>query len=94
MSSQVTLSLPTLRRGSSGGMVRRLQQMLNVFVGHGEEGSPGFPLQADGIFGPRTEQAVKIFQGADVGTLTVDGIVGPKTWTKLLTMWLSGDEPG
>jgi hypothetical protein len=34
------------------------------------------------------------FQGQDAGTLTVDGIVGPKTWTKLLSMWLSGDEPG
>jgi peptidoglycan hydrolase-like protein with peptidoglycan-binding domain len=94
MSTQVTLSLPVLRTGAESGTVRRLQQMLNVFVGHGEEGSPVVPLKEDGVFGPRTEQGVKTFQGQDVGTLTVDGIVGPKTWTRLLTMWLSGDEPG
>ena len=95
MSTQVTLSLPILRKGSTeAGTVRRLQQMLNVFVGHGEEGSQVKPLQVDGEFGPKTEQAVKTFQGLDVGDLTVDGIVGQKTWTKLLRMWLSGDEPG
>jgi peptidoglycan hydrolase-like protein with peptidoglycan-binding domain len=88
MSTQVTLSLPILRKGDESGTVRRLQQMLNVFVGHGEEGSHVVPLKEDGIFG------VKTFQAGDVGTLTVDGIVGPRTWTKLLTMWLSGDEPG
>lgn len=94
MSSPVTVSLPTLRKGDESGTVRRLQQMLNVFVGHGEEGSHVVPLQEDGIFGPKTEQGVKTFQGQDAGSLTVDGIVGPKTWTKLLSMWLSGDEPG
>jgi peptidoglycan hydrolase-like protein with peptidoglycan-binding domain len=94
MSAQVTLSLPVLRKGAESGTVRRLQEMLNVFVGHGEEGSHVHPIAVDGVFGSKTEQAVKTFQGADVGTLTVDGIVGPKTWTKLLTMWLSGDEPG
>jgi hypothetical protein len=41
-----------------------------------------------------TYRPVKTFQGLDLGTLTVDGIVGPKTWTKLLAMWLSGSEPG
>jgi peptidoglycan hydrolase-like protein with peptidoglycan-binding domain len=35
-----------------------------------------------------------LWSGVAAGTLTVDGIVGPKTWTKLLSMWLSGDEPG
>jgi peptidoglycan hydrolase-like protein with peptidoglycan-binding domain len=94
MSTQVTLSLPILRKGDESGTVRRLQQMLNVFVGHGEEGSHVVPLKEDGIFGPKTEQGVKTFQAGEVGALTVDGIVGPKTWTKLLTMWLSGDEPG
>jgi peptidoglycan hydrolase-like protein with peptidoglycan-binding domain len=97
MSAQVTLTLPVLRRGAhEAGPVRRLQQMLNVFVGHGEEGSNVEPLEEDGVFGPKTEQGVRTFQRftQDGPPLTVDGIVGPKTWTKLLTMWLSGNEPG
>ena len=95
MSTQVTLTLPTLRKGSTeSGTVRRLQEMLNVFVGPSEEGTPSGAIAVDGEFGPQTEQAVKIFQGADVGDLTVDGIVGANTWKKLLTMWLSGSEPG
>ena len=94
MSTNVCVDLPVLRKGSEGGTVVRLQQMLNVFVGHGEEGTHVEPLNADGVFGPKTEQAVKTFQGLDVGTLAVDGIVGRATWTKLLTMWLSGNEPG
>ena len=94
MNSQVTVSLPTLRKGDESGTVRRLQQMLNVFIGHGEEGADVEPLAEDGVFGPKTEQGVKTFQGFEFGTLTVDGIVGQKTWTKLLTMWLSGSEPG
>ena len=92
--SQVTLTLPTLRKGDESGEVRRLQQMLNVFIGHGEEGSDVEPLDEDGIFGPRTERGVRTFQGLEVDTLTVDGIVGQRTWTRLLTMWLSGNEPG
>jgi murein L,D-transpeptidase YcbB/YkuD len=68
--------------------------MLNVFVGHGEMGSHVEPLDEDGVFGANTQQAVKTFQRLDAGTLTVDGIVGPKTWTKLLTMSLSGNAPG
>lgn len=35
----------------------------------------------DGVFGPNTEQAVKSFQKCV--RLTVDGIVGPKTWAAL-----------
>lgn len=36
----------------------------------------------DRKFGPSTDQAVRRFQrGANI---TVDGIVGPQTWTKLL----------
>jgi peptidoglycan hydrolase-like protein with peptidoglycan-binding domain len=94
MNNQVTVSLPTLRKGDESGTVRRLQQMLNVFIGHGEEGSDVEPLEEDGVFGSKTERGVKTFQGFETGTLTVDGIVGLKTWTKLLTMWLSGSEPG
>ncbi len=93
--TQVTLSLPVLRKGDKSGPVLRLQQMLNPFVGHGEEGSDIEPLVEDGIFGPKTEDAVRRFQRFSEGPpLAVDGIVGHNTWTRLLTMWMSGQEPG
>lgn len=36
---------------------------------------------ADSIFGTKTKEAVVVFQKAK--GLSVDGIVGPKTWEKL-----------
>ncbi len=56
-----------LKRGSKGDDVRRIQARLSIGV--------------DGIFGPRTEQAVKEFQASR--GLVVDGIVGPRTWEAL-----------
>ena len=41
----------------------------------------GHKLEADGVFGPTTEQAVKSFQKAN--GLLVDGIVGPDTYQAL-----------
>jgi hypothetical protein len=41
----------------------------------------GGKVVVDGIFGPLTEAAVKIFQ--KVRGLVPDGIVGPVTWSKL-----------
>ena len=64
----------TLRRGCSGEEVKELQETL-ILKGY----DPG---TADGIFGGRTEAAVKAFQ-TDYG-LTADGIVGDKTWAVLL----------
>jgi hypothetical protein len=55
---------PTLRRGSTGEWVKRLQGVLAI--------------DADGFFGPATEAAVRRFQRANA--LVADGIVGPKTW--------------
>jgi len=69
---EVTI-LSTLRRGSRGNEVRELQRLLLEW-GY----NPG-PI--DGIFGTRTEQAVRQFQ-RDQG-LTADGIVGPLTWGAL-----------
>ena len=59
----------TLRRGSRGADVETLQEELS------REGyNPG---SVDGVFGPRTEEAVFAFQTA--ADLAVDGIVGPQT---------------
>lgn len=59
--------MTTLKLGSKGADVKVLQSKLNLIQ--------------DGIFGPLTEEAVKAFQKS-VG-LTVDGIVGSNTWSKL-----------
>jgi N-acetyl-anhydromuramyl-L-alanine amidase AmpD len=60
---------PTLRRGATGDLVTRLQIKLAV--------DP-----SDGVFGPATEAAVRLFQRSQPG-LTPDGIVGPRTWAAL-----------
>ena len=64
---------PVLRRGSRGEFVAYLQELL-IAAGH----DPG---PVDGIFGPRTEAAVRAFQQAN--GLQVDGVVGIQTWTAL-----------
>lgn len=63
----------TLRKGAQGEDVRQLQTAL---VGWGYD-----PGTVDGIFGKKTEAAVKAFQKAQ--GLTADGICGPKTWAAL-----------
>lgn len=62
-----------LKKGSNSEQVRQLQQKLYT-IGY----EPG---TADGIFGNKTEQAVKSFQ-SDAG-LSKDGIVGSATRTAL-----------
>jgi peptidoglycan hydrolase-like protein with peptidoglycan-binding domain len=64
---------PTIRPGSTGNPVRRAQKRLTL--GGYDTGG------VDGAFGQRTEAAVRRFQG-DRG-LTVDGIVGPRTWDEI-----------
>ena len=65
---------PTIKLHSTGVDVKRLQRILVMIKSLG-------PDQIDGIFGPKTEQAVKDFQSGN--SLTVDGIVGPMTWQAL-----------
>ena len=65
----------TIRRGDRGEDVKYCQQLL-MALGY-NVGATG----ADGIFGAKTETAVKAFQN-NTG-LTADGIVGPKTWEAL-----------
>jgi peptidoglycan hydrolase-like protein with peptidoglycan-binding domain len=62
-----------LRRGAGGSEVRDLQSAL---LRRGI--NPG-PL--DGVFGPRTEAAVRRFQ--EVEALATDGVAGPKTLAAL-----------
>lgn len=67
--------IPTLKKGSKGEYVQLLQTKL-IMLGY-DLGSYG----ADGDFGSKTMAAVKAFQ-KDSG-LTVDGVVGEKTWEAL-----------
>ena len=65
-----------LKKGCKGDDVRALQILL---IGYGFScGSYG----ADGSFGSATDTALRAFQKAN--GLSVDGICGPKTWSKLL----------
>jgi len=56
-----------LKQGMAGAPVKRLQEKLGV--------------DADGIFGPGTKQAVMDYQKAN--SLAVDGIAGPDTFTAM-----------
>jgi peptidoglycan hydrolase-like protein with peptidoglycan-binding domain len=67
------INQPTLRAGSTGPAVRRLQRALRR--------TPDLSLVVDGVFGPRTDAAVRLFQ--ETQGLAVDGIVGPATWSAL-----------
>lgn len=60
--------MQTIKAGCRGNDVVTLQKKLSLYP--------------DGIFGPITEEAVKVFQKNN--GLVVDGIVGPKTWAILL----------
>lgn len=64
--------MTTLKNGSKSADVSILQGELNKL---------NYGLTIDGIFGAKTEAAVKDFQKKK--GLTVDGIVGPKTWAAL-----------
>lgn len=67
-----------LQSGSRGQKVSQLQYMLNVMA---EYVSSIPPVAVDGIFGPRTQEAVRAFQR--FAGLPEDGIVGPQTWNAL-----------
>jgi len=68
-----------LRNGSRGDDVRFMQQALVDLRAL----NPNLPLIAvDGIFGPRTEEAIRAFQSWQ--GLVADGIIGPITWYAIL----------
>ena len=66
------MAYATIKYGSRGGEVSDLQSKLN---------SLGYGLDVDGIFGSKTQAAVRDYQSKN--GLSVDGIVGTNTWGSL-----------
>ena len=71
-----TISMPLVKRGSTGTAVIQLQKMLNKVSYRNQK-----KLSEDGDFGPNTQSQV-IFYQMDRG-LEPDGEVGPNTWNRL-----------
>ena len=67
-----------VKAGSTGEDVKFIQNALNS-IRRGVKEIP--PLDVDGMYGPKTENAVKAFQ--KYYGLVPDGIVGPLTWARL-----------
>ncbi|AKG21076.1 peptidoglycan-binding domain-containing protein [Calothrix sp. 336/3] len=76
------ITKPVLQVGSKGQSVREMQQILNQRLAEFDVIALS-PLQikVDGDFGILTQNAVKYLQC--LAYLTVDGVVGVKTWTFL-----------
>ena len=73
----------TLEEGSSGEKVRQMQEQLNVIAG----AYPALPkINADGIYGPATAEAVRKFQS--VFELPVTGKVDYSTWYKISEIYV------
>ncbi len=83
----ITSSYPgtPLRRGTSGPSVVTVQVILNR-IAQNYPAIPKIPT-VDGIFGSRTEAAVRKFQ--EVFGLTVDGVVGKATWYELVRLYVA-----
>lgn len=71
---------PNVKQGDCGDFIFQLQARLNDL---------GYSVPNNGFFDEATEEAVRQFQEDD-GDLTVDGLVGPKTWAALLEASASG----
>lgn len=71
---------PLVQKGDQAFPVRSLQQLLRA---------RNHPVAVDGIFGPKTEAAVKQFQQSK--GLSADGKVGKQTWPKLIVQVRKGD---
>ena len=83
----ITTSYPgtPLRRGTTGPSVVTIQTALNR-ISQSYPAIPKIPA-VDGIFGSRTEAAVRKFQ--EVFNLAPDGIVGPSTWYALVRIFVA-----
>ena len=74
-----------LRRGTTGPSVVQVQTELNR-ISQSYPAIPKIP-NVDGIFGARTEAAVRKFQ--EIFGLDVDGIVGRATWYALVRIYVA-----
>ena len=83
----ITTSYPgtPLRRGATGPGVVVIQTELNR-ISQSYPAIPKIPV-VDGIFGARTEAAVRKFQ--EIFGLTADGIVGRATWYALVRIYVA-----
>jgi peptidoglycan hydrolase-like protein with peptidoglycan-binding domain len=81
MSEADILPWPLVKRPSNQFPVRPLQQLLRAH---------NHAVTVDGIFGPKTQAAVKAFQQEE--GLGADGIVGPNTWPKLIVTVKKGSK--
>lgn len=68
------MKMPQIKQGVTSDEVRALQILLN--------GRHGNSLTVDGIYGPKTESAVRAYQYW--AGISVDGIAGLHTWSRLL----------
>ena len=86
----ITSSYPgtPLRQGSTGPYVVIVQTSLNR-ISQNYPAIPKIPA-VDGIFGSRTEAAVRAFQ--QIFGLGADGIVGPATWYALVRLYTAVTE--
>ncbi len=75
VSSTHATTKPVLRRGARGPAVRELQTRLNLWLNETRSPMPGLPV--NGIFGPRTEETVEVFQRAK--GLPVTRVVASRT---------------
>ena len=76
----VNIPMPVLKKGDNDvGTVKTIQALLREF---GFNDDNGEVIAIDGIFGDKTEQAVKSYQEAR--GLTVNGIMNEETWNRIL----------
>jgi peptidoglycan hydrolase-like protein with peptidoglycan-binding domain len=71
---------PVVKSGSNGHPIKTLQYLLRAH---------GHTVGVDGVFGPKTEAAVKEFQTSH--GLAADGIVSPMTWAALVVQVKKGN---
>ena len=84
--SGIPISWPgtNLQEGSTGDKVRQMQNQLNVIA----DAYPLIPkIAEDGIYGLRTAEAVRVFQGAF--GLPQTGIVDFRTWFKISEIYVA-----